>query len=85
MARKTSGVVTMNIGAIYRGKPTTVGQPLPTVEAKVVEDGGAELPSGQPGELLVRSPIVIHGYLNKPEATSGSKKPPSPAAPPANI
>ncbi len=67
---ETSGVVTMNIGRIYVDKPTTVGQPLPTVEAKVVDDNGAELQSGEPGELLVRSPIVIRGYLNKPEATA---------------
>ncbi|MXW59950.1 MAG: acyl--CoA ligase [Acidimicrobiia bacterium] len=67
---ETSGVVTMNVGAIYRDKPTTVGPPLPTVEAKVVDESGTELPSGQPGELLVRSPIVIRGYLNKPEATA---------------
>ncbi len=67
---ETSGVVTMNIGSIYRGKPTTVGQPLPTVETKVVDDRGTELPPGQPGELLVRSPIVIRGYLNKPEASA---------------
>ena len=67
---ETSGVVTMNIGRIFKDKPTTVGQPLPTVEAKVVDDSGAELPPGEPGELLVRSPIVIRGYLNKPEATA---------------
>lgn len=67
---ETSGVVTMNIGQIYKGKPTTVGQPLPTVEARVVDDRGTDLPPGQPGELLVRSPIVIRGYLNKPEATA---------------
>ena len=67
---ETSGVVTMNIGSIYRGKPTTVGPPLPTVEAKVVDDSGTELRAGQPGELLVRSPIVIRGYLNKPDATA---------------
>ena len=67
---ETSGVVTMNVGRIYVDKPTTVGQPLPTVEGKVVDDQGTELPSGQPGELLVRSPIVIRGYLNKPEATA---------------
>lgn len=67
---ETSGVVTMNIGQIYKGKPSTVGQPLPTVEARVVDDNGTDLPPGQPGELLVRSPIVIRGYLNKPEATA---------------
>lgn len=67
---ETSGVVTMNVGRIYVDKPTTVGPPLPTVEAKVVGDNGAELPSGEPGELLIRSPIVIRGYLNNPEATA---------------
>ena len=67
---ETSGVVTMNVGQIYVDKPTTVGPPLPTVEAKVVDDHGAELPPGQPGELLIRSPIVIRGYLNNPEATA---------------
>ena len=67
---ETSGVVTMNVGPIFKGKPTTVGPPLPTVEAKVVDDDGTELPQGQPGELLVRSPIVIRGYLNKLEATA---------------
>ncbi|WP_419923656.1 class I adenylate-forming enzyme family protein [Candidatus Poriferisocius sp.] len=69
---ETSGVVAMNVGRIYVDKPTTVGQPLPTVEAKVVDDNGAELPSGEPGELLIRSPIVIRGYLNKPEATAAA-------------
>ena len=67
---ETSGVVTMNVGQIYVDKPTTVGPPLPTVEVKVVDDHGAELPSGEPGELLIRSPIVIRGYLNQPEATA---------------
>ena len=67
---ETSGVVTMNVGRIYVDKPTTVGPPLPTVEAKVVDDNGTEMPSGQPGELLVRSPIIFRGYLNKPEATA---------------
>ena len=67
---ETSGVVTMNVGQIYVDKPTTVGPPLPTVEVKVVGDHGAELPSGEPGELLIRSPIVIRGYLNQPEATA---------------
>ncbi len=67
---ETSGVITMNIGRIYKTKPTTVGQPLPTVEARVVDDHGVELLPGRPGELMVRSPIVIRGYLKKPEATA---------------
>ena len=68
---ETSGVVTMNIGAIYKGKPTTVGQPLPTVEAKVVDDGGADLPSGQPGRATDSIP---HRHPGLPQQARGHRR-----------
>src|SRR5690606_32728425 len=34
------------------------------------DETGNELPLGDAGRLLVRGPIVIKGYLNKPEATA---------------
>ncbi|KAF3482465.1 acyl-CoA ligase [Arthroderma uncinatum] len=44
---------------------------LPGFEAKVVSPEGTELTGyDQPGELVVRSPSVVLGYLNNPRATA---------------
>jgi acyl-CoA synthetase (AMP-forming)/AMP-acid ligase II len=40
----------------------SIGRPLPDVELKVVDDDGTELPTGQVGELWVRTPRVMKGY-----------------------
>jgi len=40
----------------------SIGRPLPDVELKVVDDDGAELPTGEIGELWVRTPRVMKGY-----------------------
>ena len=47
----------------------SVGKLLPNMEAKIVDDGGRELPEGEAGELWVKGPNVFLGYLNKPERT----------------
>jgi len=52
------------------GKPGSVGKPLPGWELKVVDDYGRELPTNQPGEIIVRGPIM-NGYYNNPRATAG--------------
>jgi malonyl-CoA/methylmalonyl-CoA synthetase len=45
-----------------------VGPPLPTVEARIVDEGGRDLEVG-PGELLIRGPSVFAGYWGRPDAT----------------
>lgn len=42
----------------------TQGRPLAEHdELRVVDDAGAEVPDGEPGELLVRGPYTINGYF----------------------
>lgn len=41
-----------------------VGRPLPGVEVLVVDDAGRQLPAGTAGELWIRSPGVMAGYLS---------------------
>ena len=49
---------------------TTVGRPVTGVEVRIVDDAGAEVPTGQQGELLVRSPFHMTGYYEDEEATA---------------
>ena len=46
------------------------GRPVPWVRVSLLDDDGHEVPTGQPGELCVRGPLVMKGYWNKPTETS---------------
>ncbi|MCP4424491.1 MAG: AMP-binding protein [Chloroflexi bacterium] len=48
----------------------TVGRPQESVELKVIDEQGRELPLGDEGELCVRGYNVMRGYWNDPEATA---------------
>jgi long-chain acyl-CoA synthetase len=69
---ETHGIVTANSAALFLAKPSSCGPVMPTFDAKLVDDAGAEVPKGEPGQLCVRGPAVVKGYLNKPEATADS-------------
>lgn len=50
-------------------KAGSVGWPNFYVQAKVVDDAGAQLPPGEVGELALGGPMVTLGYFGNPEAT----------------
>ncbi len=50
-------------------KPGSVGPPIQGVEVKIRDDFERELPPGSPGEITVRGPGVMKGYLKDPEET----------------
>lgn len=52
-------------------KHGSVGLLLPNMQCKIVDvETGAELGTDQPGEIWVRGPNVMGGYLNNPQATA---------------
>ena len=50
----------------------SAGKAVPGVELKVIGEDGEELPRGEVGELICRSPSNMAGYWNLPEATESS-------------
>jgi long-chain acyl-CoA synthetase len=65
---ETSGAATL----MRPGEPhlETVGHPLPGVELRI---GAAEAGDEETdGEVLIRGPVVMQGYYNRPDATAGA-------------
>lgn len=49
----------------------SAGTAIPGMEIRIVDaTTGADLPTGEPGEIWLRSPQVMKGYHNNPEATA---------------
>lgn len=51
-------------------RPDTAGRPIPGVELCILGEDGSPLPPGNFGEIVVRSPGVMKGYLHHPEETA---------------
>lgn len=66
---ETSPGVTINPSDLenYNG---TIGLPIPSTEVRLLDEDGNDVPLGEAGELCVRGPQVMRGYLNRPEATA---------------
>ena len=47
-----------------------IGLPIPSTDCKIIDDDGNIMPMGERGELCIKGPQVMKGYLNRPEATA---------------
>ncbi len=55
------------------GLAGSIGPPLPGTECRVVDpESGEDVAQGERGELWIRGPQVMQGYLNNPEATAST-------------
>ena len=68
-----SGAV-MSANKPKEGKLGSVGTPIPGYEVRILDDDGNEVPTGETGEIVCRSPGVMMGYWNAPEATASTLK-----------
>lgn len=72
---ETSPVTHINpYGSGSKRKVGSIGVPISDTQCKIVDtaDNTIVLPVGEPGELLVKGPQVMQGYLNKPAETIGT-------------
>nr|WSX53295.1 fatty acyl-CoA synthetase [Streptomyces sp. NBC_00974] len=53
----------------HEGRMESCGRPVRHVEARVVDEDGADVPDGIAGEVVYRSPQLCRGYWNDAEAT----------------
>lgn len=53
-------------------RPDSAGRPVLFVEARVVDAAGNDVPVGESGEIVYRSPQLCDGYWDDPEATEAA-------------
>ncbi len=70
---ESSPVLTFNpLGGTV--KDSTIGIPVPSTEVRCVDEDGAPVPPGQPGELVARGPQIMQGYWQRLEETAETVK-----------
>ncbi len=58
--------------ADHAQRPESCGTAVLFVELRVVDDSGADVPPGELGEVVYRSPQLCEGYWDKPEETAAA-------------
>jgi fatty-acyl-CoA synthase len=69
-----TGLVTLALPGEHTARPGTIGRALAGNQIRLLDDAGHEVAPGQPGELYVRSTMLVPGYHKNPEATRDATK-----------
>jgi len=51
-------------------KVGSIGKPMKGVQINIVDSAGSQLPAGQEGEIVIRTPSMMKGYWKKPQETA---------------
>ncbi|MFC9127676.1 4-coumarate--CoA ligase family protein [Streptomyces sp. NPDC057099] len=72
MTELSPGTHVVPLDAMPDAPPGTVGKLIAGTEMRIVslDDPGKDLPAGESGEILIRGPQVMKGYLGRPDATA---------------
>src|SRR5437763_1120165 len=66
----TETTVTATWTELVPGRPVTIGRPLPTYTAYILDAALQPVPPGVAGEVCIGGPGVAVGYVNRPELTA---------------
>ncbi len=58
----------LDVGA-YPDKAHTVGRPAERNDVRIIDENGQDVATGERGEIVGRSPMMMTGYFRKPEIT----------------
>ena len=72
---ETSGSVAMSIGEDFIRNRASAGRVLSLVDVRIEGADGTVLPTGEVGEIVVRGPMVMQGYWQRPEETAAVLSP----------
>jgi acyl-CoA synthetase (AMP-forming)/AMP-acid ligase II len=67
---ESGGLISYATNAMISVAPDCVGPPLPTIEVRIVDDEGHDVPEGDEGNICARSPLVMKEYWRHPEANA---------------
>ncbi|CAM5569724.1 4-coumarate--CoA ligase family protein OS=Streptomyces tendae OX=1932 GN=GUR47_26895 PE=4 SV=1 [Streptomyces tendae] len=72
MTELSPGTHVVPLDAMADAPPGTVGKLIAGTEMRIVSltDPGKDLPAGESGEILIRGPQIMKGYLGRPDATA---------------
>ncbi|CAD0028160.1 unnamed protein product [Aureobasidium pullulans] len=68
-ASETTGAVT-HMSPNRRDTSGSVGALLPSMTMRLIDENDNDVPLGQPGEALLKGPVISQGYHNNPEANA---------------
>ncbi|WP_369223417.1 4-coumarate--CoA ligase family protein [Streptomyces sp. R39] len=72
MTELSPGTHVVPLAAMHQAPPGTVGKLIAGTEMRIVslDDPRKDIGTGEPGEILIRGPQVMKGYLGRPDATA---------------